>query len=198
MKCPKCKSEYTKAKLCSNDECVLSTKPWVDDRYSSFREKLKQRFWRVVHFRYRDLVALFRNRFITRSYMVDTGLPKTQWMDKDHVLWLAVSKLFTDYIELEEPFEYLLSDPEDILKEYEDWEIEHGIKESDQRQVDLYQEMLDIYIMIKTIHPAIEKKVDEELYDDSSSDYFYHVNRLYEYENLIMSKIISIRGGMWV
>jgi hypothetical protein len=106
-------------------------------------------------------------------------------------------KLFTDYIELEQPFVNLVTEY-DELTEHVDNEFGISLEECDKRQVEMYQKMLKIYIDYKVEYPKMLQTSNERLSDDTNGDWCDAENNVYDFETKLLERVIEIRIGLWV
>lgn len=108
-------------------------------------------------------------------------LPRFSWKDRDVVMVDVVFKLFTEYLERENP--HWDTPP----RRSESWtEMDEEYKKEVAEP--LRKKYEEIYSFIKLDYPKLLKRYDEnEISDDE----------LYEKETEYLIKIINIRGSLW-
>lgn len=130
---------------------------------------------------------------------------ENQWFDVDYKMFLILKQLFIDFIELEKPFTYFLSDEFfnnkrcDNVEKMQQYinQLEHNEYEpfdEFQKHKNELQELLDLYKWFKIDHKILQ----EECYNkDCSLSSYEQQLKLYEEETKKLMQLISIRGRLW-
>ena len=198
FKCPKCNSKYTKKfsdvqSHCSNKDCVLY--------YHETKKVEWDSVWRKIRYSSpRDVYYYFKNRFFMRYDLIRTGVSKSDWCDKDYLLLEGMMGLLVAYIEKECPFECTTSRPEHLETMPNTTHWEKSEYEVAKKQVTYYQEFLDLYIDWKVTYPKMQVIANTLLMsgaDDKYSVYREYEEKVDNFEQYMLHKLVDIRKGMW-
>ena len=198
FKCPKCSSNYVKGfrdkkSYCSNPECVLN--------YHETKTIDWDVVWRKIRYSTpSDVYYFFKNRLFMRYDLIKTGLSKSSWCDKDYLLLEGMMGMLVDYVESEEPFDVLTSRPEHLDKI--DRSTDFGKREYvyAKQQVEAYQVFLNLYVDWKVVYPKMQARLHELLMtssEDKYEAYWDYENKLDQFEQEMLHRLVDIRKGMW-
>ena len=93
----------------------------------SFKDNIQTRFWRLWYWRPRSGYYYIRNRFFKRYDLIRTGLKKSEWWDKDHLMLEGMMGLLVDYCEKEDGIYFVEGEAQQnrvkrrILRLYIEW-----------------------------------------------------------------------------
>jgi len=157
-----------------------------------------------------DIKFKFKNRFITKSFLIDTKLDKNVWHDTDYRMLYGNMQLLVEFVEKEKPFdivdydscEYDRKVKETIIKIYTWWknyprrqnEISAILDrwcESRQKDCPIKNNnSVDAFIANLNCPSSIQtNQISKEL-DDAE-------NKLLQEEDEMLNELITIRKSLW-
>lgn len=158
----------------------------------------------------KNLIYLFKNlkHKIKKSFnpynVIKIRDMENEWYETDHKMFLILKQLFIDFVELDKPFTYFLSDEFYNGKRFDDIEkMQHYINElkpSEYEPFDVFlkhknelQELLDLYKWFKKDYQVLIENCQNAPF---LSLYEEHL-KLYEEETQKLLQLVTIRGRLW-